>query len=1494
MAISTNGAILTRVTSALYGEYLSNASYTELKDTAPATAAANFLTNDFAGKTDLQVANTILTNLGLTSITGLNNWLSAQLTAAGSTAAAKGAKLVSILNDYANLTTDATYGSYATSFNAKVEAGLVKSQTTGAKGGAYATADVVAVTNATLALTTGVDTTLVGGAGDDTFNATNTTLTAGDSLNGGAGTDTLALTSIAAGTYGTGVTTSSIENLTITATIGDATIDTSGMTGVTAVTSSGSTSNIALTGLKAIPAVNMTGTSSNLNVGVASTVVAGTSDAATITLNGAAATASNTLTIDGVETFNVATSGSNTGTSTNVLTLSGTTLNSVNVTGAATARLSAALNATATSAGVVTSDAGAHDVTFTVPAGAASNVAMGDGNDTVRIASISALQSIDGGAGTDRLVSSVAVSTVTGANVKGFESVQISGGVTVALPTATNTVSTLTIADAAGGTLTGFAAGGTVNLTTGGNATVTNATGWTGTADAITVNVGAASGTGSTGALTSLVSADLVETATLNNLQIGSDLSARSIGVSSTTLKSVVATGGSAPLTITGGATTLTSVDASAVTGAVTFPSTISASGAALIGGAGNDVITGAAGADTLTGNAGNDTISGGAGADVISGGDGNDNITGGTGADNLTGGAGTDVFVFASNATTAATPVVTSTNAAPDTITDFVSGTDKISITGAYAPVAFLGTFTNITAALAAQASNAVAYRAAYISGENSLYVFKNTDGTLNVDDMVIKLPSTVTTITAADLYLGSQGTGNAVTLTAASANVTASASTNGSETTAGTNTPIGSANTTDMNDTVTSAVQFLVGSTVAGGAGTDTLALSLPATTTTWTQANIAVPSTVTGFESITLANHTPSSTVTGRYYDLTLDAANVPTNTTLTVVSSEDGLAYDGSVITSGVIFTASALAASQPINFTGAAAQDSVTGGAGNDTINGGDGNDTLKAGTGSNSVSGGNGDDSITSASLTDTVDGGAGNDTVIALTGAYTGSLAGGAGVADVLQVIAGTDLKGATAVSGFETLNINSANAASTFTFAASQLAQFTDVTRTTITAANTTIAIDASTTAKLGTGAVALDVDAIVWTTLASAVGGLTFTGPATSAAFSVTGGVGNDSINLSAATNAVAETLIGGDGNDTITVSAAATTGGTDTILFGASAADAGSVTATADTLVLSGAAASTITATMTNIKDVDVLTISGITTGAVSLTGADVNTGATLTTVVTTSQTTGALTYDGSAEADGKLNITGGGGDDVLTGGALADTLAGGAGSDTLIGGAGNDVITAGTGNNVISGGVGNDTITLDVGGDTIRIANASAFGATGTTQPTTVYVDTVNGWGQASDFLVLGSGNLATTTTAAITFSNGNGADIAAGAFGAGTVSTAALNATVDAATATSAMIRFTSTTSTSFASAIGSGSITIANFANNLNLAGDAGAAEALAVMWYDAANSRAVLSAVIPANGATSITSATTTVYDLAYLVGVTTTDYANIATGNLAFQNV
>lgn len=72
-------------------------------------------------------------------------------------------------------------------------------------------------------------------------------------------------------------------------------------------------------------------------------------------------------------------------------------------------------------------------------------------------------------------------------------------------------------------------------------------------------------------------------------------------------------------------------------------------------------------------GGAGHDLLVGSSGTDHLYGGTGNDVLIGGSGNDVLTGGAGADIFVF---------------NVAPgaahaDTITDFVSGTDKIMLDG-------------------------------------------------------------------------------------------------------------------------------------------------------------------------------------------------------------------------------------------------------------------------------------------------------------------------------------------------------------------------------------------------------------------------------------------------------------------------------------------------------------------------------------------------------------------------------------------------------------------------------------------------------------------------------------------------------------------------------------------------------------------------------------------------------------------------------------------
>ena len=95
--------------------------------------------------------------------------------------------------------------------------------------------------------------------------------------------------------------------------------------------------------------------------------------------------------------------------------------------------------------------------------------------------------------------------------------------------------------------------------------------------------------------------------------------------------------------------------------------------GDTLTGGGGNDTLTGNAGADTLSGGTGNDSITGNAGADIINGGAGNDIISGGDGvdtiegdggADNITTGAGKDIIFYDT--------ISDSSGNTKDTITDF------------------------------------------------------------------------------------------------------------------------------------------------------------------------------------------------------------------------------------------------------------------------------------------------------------------------------------------------------------------------------------------------------------------------------------------------------------------------------------------------------------------------------------------------------------------------------------------------------------------------------------------------------------------------------------------------------------------------------------------------------------------------------------------------------------------------------------------------------
>ena len=81
-----------------------------------------------------------------------------------------------------------------------------------------------------------------------------------------------------------------------------------------------------------------------------------------------------------------------------------------------------------------------------------------------------------------------------------------------------------------------------------------------------------------------------------------------------------------------------------------------------------------------LTGNGSDNVLTGNAGSNRIDGGAGNDRLIGGDGVDYLIGGAGSDVFVGEINATKTASK---SGPISLDIVFDFVSGTDKIDLSG-------------------------------------------------------------------------------------------------------------------------------------------------------------------------------------------------------------------------------------------------------------------------------------------------------------------------------------------------------------------------------------------------------------------------------------------------------------------------------------------------------------------------------------------------------------------------------------------------------------------------------------------------------------------------------------------------------------------------------------------------------------------------------------------------------------------------------------------
>jgi len=840
--------------------------------------------------------------------------------------------------------TDAAFGTSAANFNNKTEVASHQTLTNetaaldttaldsvtsddATVASAKTSLDTVATPGTSSALTTKVD-SLTGGAGDDSYSATaatvaSQTINAGDVIDGAGGTDTLLVTgSIAGGaTLGTGVTVSNVENVKVNA-VTATTIDAALFTGVTDYYNNGSLSNVTVTGAAAIPNIHTVSSSSDTNVTVTPAKVIGTADSATIALNGAAATSSNTITMDGIETFNVVASGVASGSATRSTTLDSDSLHTITITGDAASSITADLPlATATQVGTITGNDQVNRVTMTGNHAADKlSVSLGAGDDSLSVASISKLHTLDGGDGTDTFTSSVAVTAATGVGITGFEKASV-GAVSIALPTAGNTIDAVTFTST-GGTLAGLAAGATVTQKAGGANTVSNATGWTGTSDAITVNVGSAA---ASGAFTQSLTATGIETATITNTEISTSNSARTLGVTGANLTSATVTSGTTgTITFVGGGTKMTSLDMSGVSGATVFTAATTNTASA------GFTFKAGAKASTLTGLTGADTLVGGAGADTL---------TGGVGIDTLTGGAGADTFVYATNAAGA----VVSSLVSPDVITDFTSGTDKLQI--AQTVTAFLGNYETVAQAEAAANADGRGSLAYFVSGTESLYVATPTSGAVNATDTVIKLTG-VTSLTAADLQIGSQGTGASISTAAATIPAISTTSSNAT----------GSVKTTAKDDTITSAATTALlgaGASIAGGLGTDTLNAtaavqgSIQSLTTAGANGvalsgienvNITVTTSTGRVALAAIPTDLQNLTVTASNGNGALSVTSVAANTSITVVNT-NGTTQSQITVDNFANQTVTTGSAGDQITVNGGAASKgiSVNAGAGADTV-----------------------------------------------------------------------------------------------------------------------------------------------------------------------------------------------------------------------------------------------------------------------------------------------------------------------------------------------------------------------------------------------------------------------------------------------------------------------------------------------------------------------------------------------------------------------------
>jgi Ca2+-binding RTX toxin-like protein len=406
--------------------------------------------------------------------------------------------------------------------------------------------------------------------------------------------------------------------------------------------------------------------------------------------------------------------------------------------------------------------------TTVAPAAAIHTIDAGAGDDTVNMDStLATTDTVAGGEGTDTLRVDAAVTAATAANVTGFEVLQIDSAATqsmaeftssnaftaltanntgtTAVTNAPSTLATLNIAAAGTTTFARLTDGTDMSLaiksTAAGALTATAIT----AGDEETLTISSGNTTAKDFTITTLTAGDL----TTLNLNGTGDVIITNAIVGSSKLATVDASGVTGVATVLGTASVV-NMTATASTGVFTMRS---GNGDDTInGGVAADNMSGGAGVDTMNGLGAGDTLHGQQGADIINGGGGADSINGGTGNDTLTGGAGVDDFTLTAGG-------------GVDTITDFVVGTDTLSIATADANLAAGG--ENAGKLMDANASGNViilAPQAAVTITDNNIHYISMNGAAANLTTsgtaVMTTADLTATTLTNLATYLNEQYT--------------------------------------------------------------------------------------------------------------------------------------------------------------------------------------------------------------------------------------------------------------------------------------------------------------------------------------------------------------------------------------------------------------------------------------------------------------------------------------------------------------------------------------------------------------------------------------------------------------------------------------------------------------------------------------------------------------------------------------------------------------